>query len=245
MTTPWSATDSALRTFCSTSSTVRPVLVAQLAQQRHDLRGHPRGQAQRRLVEQQQPGPRDQGPAEGEHLPLAAGELVARRACGGGPAARTARTPRPVARCGVGAVRRHSPPRRRFSSTVSSATTPPALRARGPCRRRTSCSTAHAAQVWPSAGSRPALGRIRPDSVRSSVVLPAPLAPSTAVMEPAGTVEVDLAAAPARRRSRRSVRAPRGWSAPMRRGRVTDSRSCRRRHRAPSRRRPRRRGTPR
>ena len=82
---------------------------------------------------------------------------------------------------------RHSPPSRRFSSTVSSAITP---RPSGTCAmpRRTSCSHRHAAQVLPSSRIWPALGRIRPESVRSRVVLPAPLAPSDGGDGAGGTV---------------------------------------------------------
>jgi hypothetical protein len=39
----------------------------------------------------------------------------------------------------------------------------------------------------PAMASSPALGRARPAHSRSSVLLPAPLAPSTANAEPAGT----------------------------------------------------------
>ena len=54
--------------------------------------------------------------------------------------------------------------------------------------RRTISSTGARAMSRPSSRMEPARARTTPDSVRSSDVLPAPLAPSTAVMLPAGTV---------------------------------------------------------
>ena len=123
---PSSATDSAARTFCSTSSDGQARSSSQsCAQQCHDLRGDPGCEAERRLVQQQQSRPGDERAADREHLPLAAGQLLRRAPCGGPRAARTAGRPRrPRPRRRRGRVR-HRPPRRRFSSTVSSAMTPP------------------------------------------------------------------------------------------------------------------------
>ena len=72
-------------------------------------------------------------------------------------------------------------PTRRFSSTVSSGITPcpsgtcaiPAL---------TICSGLRPARSVPPSRTRPRRGLIMPLTARSSVVLPAPFAPSTAVM---------------------------------------------------------------
>src|SRR5262245_48234924 len=52
---------------------------------------------------------------------------------------------------------------------------------------RTMRSTASPPRLRPSKRMRPARGRTSPDSVRRRDVLPAPLAPSTAVMLPAAT----------------------------------------------------------
>ena len=110
------------------------------AQQGHDLRGDPRRQAERRLVEQQQPGPRRPAPGRARASAARRRRAGGRGALPARPAAGTARRPRRA----LGGVRRgrvrHRPPSRRFSSTVSSVTTP---RPSGTCAmpRRTSCST--------------------------------------------------------------------------------------------------------
>ena len=106
-----------------------------------------------------------------------------RGACAVGRAARRAGRPR-RGTAGVRPVARHSPPSRRFSSTVSSLITP---RPSGTCAmpRRTSCSTGVPRSSSPASTTWPAVGRIMPESVRSSVVLPAPLAPTTAAIVPA------------------------------------------------------------
>ncbi len=203
MTTPRSATDSALRTFCSTSSTVRPVLVAQAPQQRHDLRGDPRREAERRLVEQQQARPARPGPGR-------ARASAARRRRAGGPAllgagraARRARRPRRwhagrrPGPCATGRRAAGSPRR----SARRSRRGPPGTWA---MPRRTSSSIAAPRRSLPSkrdlAGGG---GPSWPESVRSRVVLPAPLAPRTATMVPGSTVEVDVVQHRLRRRSRR------------------------------------------
>ena len=73
------------------------------------------------------------------------------------------------------------PPRRRLSSTVSSAMTP---RPSGTCAtpRVTSRSTGSLIRSRPSNRTVPVLGLSSPDNERSKVVLPAPLAPSTTVI---------------------------------------------------------------
>ena len=72
-------------------------------------------------------------------------------------------------------------PIRRFSSTVSSGMTPCPS---GTCAipAFASASGPRPARSVPSSRIRPPRGRTRPLTVRSRVVLPAPLAPSTAVM---------------------------------------------------------------
>jgi hypothetical protein len=52
---------------------------------------------------------------------------------------------------------------------------------------RTMASTGALVMSSPSSTMRPDAGRIRPETLRSREVLPAPLAPSTAVILPAGT----------------------------------------------------------
>ena len=72
-------------------------------------------------------------------------------------------------------------PTRRFSSTVSSGITPcPSGTWAIPAR--TICSGLRPARSVPSSRMRPRRGLIMPLTARSSVVLPAPFAPSTAVM---------------------------------------------------------------
>ena len=51
-----------------------PVLPAEPGHQVHDLRHDPRRQAERRLIEQQRPRPREQGAGDHQHLPLTAGQ---------------------------------------------------------------------------------------------------------------------------------------------------------------------------
>ena len=52
----------------------QPVLPAEADHQVHDLRHDPRSKAERRLVEEQYPGPREQGARDDQHLPFAAGQ---------------------------------------------------------------------------------------------------------------------------------------------------------------------------
>ena len=74
-------------------------------------------------------------------------------------------------------------PTRRFSSTVSSGITPcPSGTWAIPAR--TICSGLRPARSVPVSTMRPRRGLIMPLTARSSVVLPAPLAPSTAVIAP-------------------------------------------------------------
>jgi hypothetical protein len=73
--------------------------------------------------------------------------------------------------------------RRRFSSTVNSSMIPrPSGTWATP--RRATFSTAWPSSSSPSKRTEPERDLTRPLMVRSSVVLPAPLAPSTAVMAP-------------------------------------------------------------
>jgi hypothetical protein len=83
--------------------------------------------------------------------------------------------------------RRNRQPSRRFSSTLSSAITPPPS---GTCAspRRTMSSAFAAVMSSSQKRTRPERGRTIPDTARSSELLPAPFAPSTAVMLPAGTL---------------------------------------------------------
>ena len=73
--------------------------------------------------------------------------------------------------------------RRRFSSTVSSSITP---RPSGTCATpmRAMFSTLRPNMPSPSKRTDPPRGFTSPEMVRNSVVLPAPLAPRTAVMAP-------------------------------------------------------------
>jgi hypothetical protein len=80
-------------------------------------------------------------------------------------------------------------PIRRFSSTVSSGITPcPSGTWAMPAR--TICSGLWPATLWSASRTRPRRGLIMPLTARSSVVLPAPFAPSTAVMPAASAVTV-------------------------------------------------------
>ena len=167
-TTPRSATDSALRAFCSTSRTVSPVLVAQLAQQRHDLRGDARRQPERRLVEQQQPRAGPSAPGRSTSICRSPPDSVVRRLrCGARASAREQ-----LVDLGEAAARRrsprHSPPSRRFSSTVSSAITP---RPSGTWAMPAPDDAARPAQPRRARARRARSGRPRgrtsPESVRS------------------------------------------------------------------------------
>ena len=73
----------------------------------------------------------------------------------------------------------------RFSRPVSSGSTVASWAAR-PIRRRT--STGWATTSTPATVAVPAVGRVSVVSIRTVVVLPAPLGPSTAVTVLAGTV---------------------------------------------------------
>src|SRR5258708_34959698 len=85
--------------------------------------------------------------------------------------------------------RRASAPRRRFSSTVSSVMTPwPSGTCATPARAMS--SGRRRARFVPPTRILPCRGRTNPLIVRSRVVLPAPLAPSTAVIVPA-LAEID------------------------------------------------------
>ncbi len=87
----------------------------------------------------------------------------------------------PAARSTLAAIA----PSRRFSSTVSSAMTP---RPSGTWARpiRAMFSVATPVSRTSSRKTSPVLGVTRPEIVRSNVVLPAPFAPSTAVISPVG-----------------------------------------------------------
>ncbi len=108
-----------------------------------------------------------------------------RRGASGGNSSSTS----PIAAARSARSVRHSAPRRRFSSTVSSGITPPPS---GTCAtpRRAIRSVGSAVMSSPKAVIVPALARTSPLIVRSSVVLPAPLAPRMAVMLPSSTVSV-------------------------------------------------------
>ena len=68
------ASCSAMCAFCSTTSTVRPFGVVQVLDDAEDLRHEQRREAERRLVEQQQPRALHERAREREHLLLAAAE---------------------------------------------------------------------------------------------------------------------------------------------------------------------------
>src|SRR5262249_43996011 len=82
---------------------------------------------------------------------------------------------------------RHRPPTRRFSSTVSSVIT---AWPSGTCATpaRTISSGGRRVRSVPSSATRPFRARTRPLMVDSRVVLPAPFAPSTAVIVPGRAV---------------------------------------------------------
>src|SRR6185437_729992 len=94
---------------------------------------------------------------------------------------------RSASACARSARRRSSRPSCRFSATVSSVITPCPS---GTCAMpaRLTFSGGAPARSVPSSLIWPPLGLIEPSIARSSVVLPAPLAPSTAVIVPAGAV---------------------------------------------------------
>ena len=195
---PLSATDSALRAFCSTSSTVRPSR-RELAEHAK-IRAAPAGaRPERRLVEQQHLRPGHQRPADDQHLPLAAGQRVAglRRAVL--QRAGTARRPRSGRR--VAPVARHSATEPQVLLHGQLGDHAAALGHVGQAAAddvsgETPASLARRADP---AGPR---ARTSPEIARSSVVLPAPLAPSTAVIAAArATVE----ARPRRARPDRAV----------------------------------------
>ena len=145
-TTPSSAIDSALRAFCSTSSTVRPVRVAAATHETHDLRRRPSGpgRATARPAAAPAAGPsaRARSPASAARRPRA----WPRFAAGARAAAGTARTSPRASRGRPARSPRQSAPSRRFSSTVSSPITP---RPSGTCAmpRRTISSTGTADDV--------------------------------------------------------------------------------------------------
>src|SRR5882724_3884549 len=137
----------------------------------------------RRLVEQQQPGRRHEGAADGAHLLLAAGhaagelamalpktrkqlvddvELLAEfRAAGAKP---------PILRLSSTVMRGN---RRRLSGTWAMPSS--TIRCAGVAARST-----------PSMTSVPEVGRIRPETTRINVVLPAPFGPMTPTPPPRG-----------------------------------------------------------
>ncbi len=184
---PRSATERALRAFCSMSSTASPRSAVSVLEARHDLGQNHRGQPERGLVEQQHRGSRSKRAADGEHLPLATGKAEGRRRAPRGQRRKQLVRFRRAATTLAARSRRQRPPRRRFSSTVSSLMTPcpsgtcatpiRAMDSGGrPVKRRSSSSTC------------PDRGLTSPEMVRTSVVFPAPLAPSTAVIVASATV---------------------------------------------------------
>ena len=151
--------------------------------QRRQLPGDDGGcQPERELVDHQQPGPGDHGHAERQQLLLAARQLGRRRR-------------RPLGQDGKACVdRRRGRPgrratrRRRGSRRRSAIRTRPRRPGSARCRARRPGAAARRASGRPSKSISPALGRTRPAIVRASVVLPAPLGPSTATTSPSPTV---------------------------------------------------------
>ena len=110
--------------FCSTRTTVMSLRSVWSRRMRHQLRRHHRRETQARLVEQQEPGPRDEGAADDQHLALPT------RKGGGVSAAEALQTGKELedlADCVIARRarrRHHNVASRRFSSTVNSSMTP-------------------------------------------------------------------------------------------------------------------------
>ena len=145
-----------------------------------------RRQAEAELVEQQQLRPPGERPPDGEHLLLAAGEQAA------APVAQLGQR-REVAVGGVGVqplaavaeaeVLGHGEPEEQAAVSRDVRDAEPCPRARldrGSGRR-------------PRSGCCPAIGWTRPETARSVVVFPAPLAPSSATTSPGCDDEVEAA----------------------------------------------------
>ena len=183
ITTRRSAMISASSWSCVTITVVMPSLLLQLA----DLHAHRLAQlgveVRQRLVEQQHVGPDDQRARQRDALLLAARELRAagaRRGRPGAPGAaprRRAARSRTSAPCASRARRRRSRPPSDAGTARSSGT---------PCRR---CASTAAASVTslPPRRTRPAVGAMKPAIMRSVVVLPQPLGPSSTTNSPSRT----------------------------------------------------------
>ena len=167
----------------------QPLLLVQLAHDPEDLADDHRREAERRLVEQQQPRARHQRAGEREHLLLAAGERAR-------PAGRArVRDPREVPRHPLDVRRDRRAPGGCRRRAAGSPRPTARRRCRGP-RARARCRAARPPPGPPRErlarrrGSRPLRWTV-PEIARSVVVLPAPFAPSTATIAPSGDLERD------------------------------------------------------
>ena len=137
--TRWWPATRAMFTDCSTSTIVVPpaLSVADGLEQPLDHHG---GEAERELVDQQHAGLEHEGPAEGEHLLLAARQRAGRLLRAGRGARGTARAPRSSRSATSARLRRkvHAPARR-FSSTVSDGNVGPAAGHLHEARRPRAC----------------------------------------------------------------------------------------------------------
>ena len=144
---------------------------------------HQRRQAERRLVEQQQPRPAHQRPADRQHLLLAARTACRRPGRGAPSAAGTARRPSRGPRRSPRRSDARDRASRRFSRTVS----PPKMRRpSGQCEMPSATIRSVGARVMsaPSNVIAPWRGRSSPEIVRSVVLLPAPFEPISATSSP-------------------------------------------------------------
>ena len=164
----------------------RVALGADAADQVEEPQHHDRGQAHRGLVEQDQAGPRHQRAPDGQHLLLAARE-----------AARPLRRPLrqhgeervdalqalAIARAGGGQVRAHL----EVVGHASASGRAGGPRARGRCRGPRCRAPGARPARRPRRSACPCAAAITPEITRKSVVLPAPLGPTTATASPRST----------------------------------------------------------
>ena len=195
--------------------------VAQLGEQLGARRGV---EGAERLVEQQQPRREGERAGEADALRLAAGE-----ACAAAPVGELAEAEplQPLAPRARGARPRGTPREAQAGLDVARAR----CRARSSGRCRTAALRARTLRRrWPAGRRRrtsPAVGARRPPATRSSVDLPAPLAPSTASVSPAAMRELARARGSRARRPSTRDAAQLEQRAPVTRGRAAAPPSAR------------------
>ena len=169
---------------CVTRSVVRPVSSCSRRSHSPSSRRTPGVQRAERLVEEEDARVHREGARERDALPLAARELVRAPRRRGRRAGR-ARGARPPSRRPRAAGRAGRAARTRRSRARSGG-----RRGRSPGRRSPRRASGRASSVTssPERRTRPASGSSRPAMIRSTVDLPAPDGPSTAVIAPVGAV---------------------------------------------------------